>query len=107
MHEISASQLDDWLKDEKRSKPFLLDVRESWEFEICHISGASLMPMGSVPQRIHELDRGTETVVICHHGIRSYEVGLFLVQQGFTQVINLRGGIAAWAQQADSRMPTY
>jgi len=45
--------------------------------------------------------------VICHHGIRSYEVGLFLVQQGFTQVINLRGGIAAWAQQADSRMPTY
>jgi len=107
MHEISASQLDDWLKDEKRSKPFLLDVRESWEFEICHIYGASLMPMGSVPQRIHELDRGTETVVICHHGIRSYEVGLFLVQQGFTQVINLRGGIAAWAQQADSRMPTY
>lgn len=107
MQQISASQLDEWLKDETRDKPFLLDVREAWEFELCHVHGSSLMPMGSVPQRIRELDRGAETVVICHHGVRSYEVAQFLEQQGFAKVINLQGGIDAWAQQVDPTMPTY
>lgn len=107
MQQISASQLDEWLKDEMRDKPFLLDVREPWEFEICHIRGSSLMPMSSVPERIRELDRSAETVVICHHGVRSYEVAMFLEQQGFAKVINLRGGVEAWAQQADLIMPTY
>jgi rhodanese-related sulfurtransferase len=107
MQQISALKLDEWLKDETREKPFLLDVREAWEFEICHIHGSGLMPMSIVPQRFREMDSGTETVVICHHGVRSYEVALFLERQGFTKVINLHGGVEAWAQQTDPSMPTY
>lgn len=107
MQQISASQLDEWLKDETRIKPFLLDVREPWEFDICHVRGSSLMPVGNVSQRIRELDMDAETVVICHHGVRSFEVAMFLEQQGFAKVINLHGGVEAWAQQADPSMPTY
>ena len=78
-------------------RPVLLDVREPWEFEICHIEGSQPMPMGSVPARAAELDTQAETVVICHHGGRSAQVGMFLERQGFENVINLAGGVAAWA----------
>ena len=88
-------------------KPVLLDVREPWEFEICHIEGSQPMPMGSVPARAGELDAQAETVVICHHGARSAQVGMFLERQGFENVINLAGGVAAWAAQVDPAMPRY
>lgn len=110
MQQISAPQLDQWLKDSaagKRSKPQLLDVREPWEFDVCRMPEAKLIPMRSVPARYLELDRELETVVVCHHGVRSYQVALFLEQQGFSQILNLSGGIAAWAQQVDPGMPVY
>ena len=110
MQQISAPQLKSWLDEcvaGTRVKPHLLDVREPWEFEVCHIAEARLMPMRSVPARLTEIDRDAETVVICHHGARSYQVGLFLEQQGFSKVLNLYGGVAAWAQQVDTAMPTY
>ncbi len=88
-------------------KPVLLDVREPWEFELCHIEGSQPMPMGSVPARAGELDAQAETVVICHHGGRSAQVGMFLERQGFQNVINLAGGVAAWAAQVDPAMPRY
>ena len=88
-------------------RPVLLDVREPWEFEICHIEGSQPMPMGSVPARAAELDTQAETVVICHHGGRSAQVGMFLERQGFENVINLAGGVAAWAAQVDPTMPRY
>lgn len=88
-------------------KPVLLDVREPWEFELCHIEGSQPMPMGSVPARAAELDAQAETVVICHHGGRSAQVGMFLERQGFKNVINLAGGVAAWAAQVDPAMPRY
>ena len=88
-------------------RPVLLDVREPWEFELCHIEGSQPMPMGSVPARAAELDAQAETVVICHHGGRSAQVGMFLERQGFENVINLAGGVAAWAAQVDPTMPRY
>lgn len=88
-------------------KPVLLDVREPWEFELCHIEGSQPMPMGSVPARAGELDAQAETVVICHHGGRSAQVGMFLERQGFRNVVNLAGGVAAWAAQVDPAMPRY
>ncbi|WP_332671325.1 rhodanese-like domain-containing protein [Aromatoleum sp.] len=88
-------------------KPVLLDVREPWEFELCHIEGSQPMPMGSVPARAAELDAQAETVVICHHGGRSAQVAMFLERQGFKNVINLAGGVAAWATQVDPAMPRY
>ena len=87
--------------------PLLLDVREPWEFGICRIDGAVLLPMHQIPHRLHELDPQRETVVICHHGIRSYQIAHYLAQQGFRRVINLQGGVAAWARDVDATMPTY
>ena len=107
MQQISAVQLDAWLRDESRSKPFLLDVREPWEFETCKIAGSQSLPMRSIPQRIAELDSDTEIVAICHHGMRSMQVAAFLEQNGFGKMYNLQGGVAAWAAQVDPKMPTY
>jgi len=87
--------------------PLLLDVREPWEFDICHIDGAVLIPMHQVPSRLGELDPDRETVVICHHGLRSYQVTSFLERCGFRRVINLQGGMAAWARDVDATVPTY
>jgi rhodanese-related sulfurtransferase len=107
MQQITAAQLNDWLRDEKRPAPFLLDVREPWEFETCKIAGSNLLPMRSIPQRVEELDRDAEIVTICHHGMRSMQVAAFLEQQGFGKLHNLTGGVAAWAAQVDPSMPTY
>lgn len=107
MQQISASQLKAWLDDPQRGKPVLLDVREPWELGVCKIAGSESMPMRSIPARFLELKRDAEMVVICHHGARSYQVGLFLEQQGFTGIINLYGGVAAWARDVDPTMPTY
>jgi rhodanese-related sulfurtransferase len=56
---------------------------------------------------LNALDPQRETVVICHHGVRSFAVARFLEQQGFTNVINLDGGVAGWARDVDPTMPTY
>lgn len=107
MQQISGPQLKAWLDDPQRSKPVLVDVRQPWEFDVCRIDGSKPVPMSSIPARFMELDRNAETVVICHHGARSYQVCMFLEQQGFGNIYNLYGGVAAWAQQVDPAMPTY
>ena len=106
MREFSAKELHDYL-DSAAERPLLLDVREPWEFDKARIDGSTLVPMRSVPDRLQELDPDRETVVICHHGIRSRMVGHFLENQGFSNVINLSGGVAAWASDIDRQMPTY
>lgn len=107
MEQISAPQLAGWIADPARPAPVLLDVRAAWEFETCHIEGALLMPMSAIPARQHELDRDAPIVCICHHGGRSMQAASFLERNGFTRVINLTGGVHAWAQQVDPAMPTY
>lgn len=107
MQHLTASQLAEWLADPVREKPVLLDVREPWEFQTCHIEGAVPIPMNSVPARQEELDPEAPVVCICHHGMRSMQVAAFLERSGFTQVSNLSGGVHAWSQQVDPKMPTY
>lgn len=109
MQQISPTALAERLQDNSQPAPLLLDVREPWEFQHCHIEGALLMPMGSVPARLNELEscRDTDIVVICHHGGRSAQVAYFLERQGFSSVINLAGGVAGWAASVDPRMPQY
>jgi rhodanese-related sulfurtransferase len=92
---------------EGRDPPLLLDVREPWEFEVCRIEGSRLLPMRQIPAAVRQLDAERETVVICHHGIRSRQVALYLEHQGFGKVINLEGGVAAWSQDVDPQMPRY
>ena len=106
---ISVQELAGWLSDDTRPAPVLLDVREPWEYQTCHIEGALLMPMQSIPDNYEKLNVDDETsiVCICHHGGRSLRVAAFLHSNGFSRVLNLAGGMHAWAQQIDSTMPTY
>ena len=107
MQQMTPAELADWLADGERPQPVLLDVREPWEFQTCHIAGSLPMPMASVPARQEELDPAQPVVCICHHGARSLAVATFLERAGFEQVINLAGGIHGWALQVDGSMPTY
>lgn len=91
-----------------RKRFTLLDVREPWEFETARIDGAELMPMGDVPSRAHqELDPEDHIVVVCHHGVRSMNVTVWLRQQGFDNAQSMRGGIDAWSRRIDQSVPTY
>ena len=107
MQHMTAVELAGWIADAARPQPVLLDVREPWEFETCHIASARLIPMNAIPARHAELAADAPIVCICHHGARSMQVAAFLEQNGYTQVTNLTGGIHAWAQQVDPSMPTY
>jgi rhodanese-related sulfurtransferase len=107
MQTMTAPELAQWLADESRPRPVLLDVREPWEFQTCHIPGSVAIPMNSIPERLQELDDELPTVCICHHGARSMSVAAFLERNGFANVINLAGGVHAWALQVDGSMPTY
>jgi rhodanese-related sulfurtransferase len=106
MREFSPTELRDHLATTD-SDPLLLDVREPWEYRICRIEGSQLVPMGQIPAALATLDPNRETVVICHHGIRSRQVAMYLDYQGFRQVINLNGGVEAWARDVDLQMATY
>lgn len=106
MRELGAVELKAYL-DSAPEQPILLDVREPWEFEIARLDGAALVPMRTIPGKLSELDPERETVVICHHGIRSRQVCRFLESQGFGKLINLRGGIEEWAREVDNQMATY
>ncbi len=87
--------------------PLLLDVREPWEFQYCHIEHSKLVPMGQIMDVIETLDPARETILICHHGIRSRQVAYYLEQQDFSQIINLEGGVEQWAQQIEPTMKRY
>ena len=106
MRRFTARQLQAHLAQSCDS-PLLLDVREPWEFEINHLAGSQLIPIHQIPTALEQLDPQRETVVICHHGIRSRQVAYYLEQHGFTNVINLEGGVEAWAQDVDPSMPRY
>ena len=104
---MTAVELHTYLQSNSSSTPHLLDVREPWEFEKCHLAGSQLVPMRQIPGALNELDQEQEIVVICHHGIRSRAVAAYLANNQFSRVINLSGGIDQWAKQVDPSMPTY
>jgi rhodanese-related sulfurtransferase len=104
MSSMSAPELAAHLRE---ASPLLLDVREPWEFDICHIAGSNNLPMGQIPQSVEELPDSGEIVVICHHGVRSQQVIRFLQGQKNASLINLDGGVDAWARQVDDDMPLY
>ncbi len=106
MHQITANELNKRLQS-GASQPLLLDVREPQEFNYCHIKGSINIPMSRVFAGLNELDPNLETVVICHHGMRSAQIANFLISHGFKDVSNLKGGVAAWASLIDPSMPTY
>jgi adenylyltransferase/sulfurtransferase len=85
---------------------FILDVREPHEYQICNING-KLIPLGDLPRRVSELDSSREIVAHCRSGKRSADAIAFLQQAGFKKLLNLKGGILAWADDVDPSMPKY
>ena len=106
MRQFTAQELDEFLRDNK-TPPLLLDVREPWEFEIAHIESSVLLPMHQIPSALDQFTAKQEIVLICHHGIRSRQVAYFMENSGFTNIINLEGGVNTWAREVDHKMPTY
>lgn len=107
--QITSPELKSWLDDANRSTPTVLDVREGWEFAVANIGHDALVhiPMGDIPRQFTELDEEKPVVCLCHHGVRSFQVAIFLKSQGFKEVYNLRGGIDAWSQLVDPNCPKY
>lgn len=104
-YEISPADAATVLKE---GRARLIDVRELWEFETARIEDSLHMPMGDVPSRAHqELDPEERLLVICHHGVRSMNVTVWLRNQGFENSQSLRGGIDAWSAEVDPAVPRY
>lgn len=97
------------LDNMRKTKPHLniLDVREYYEWDICHIQGASNIPMNLIDECIDEVSKTIPTVVVCHHGVRSMNVIHYLKTKGYSNLINLEGGIHAWATEVDTDMAKY
>jgi adenylyltransferase/sulfurtransferase len=85
---------------------YLLDVREPYEYKIAQIGG-KLIPQNEVPQRLAEIDRVREVIVHCRSGVRSQRIAEFLKQAGYPRVVNLAGGILAWADEIDPKVQKY
>lgn len=102
--QITPEQLKEKL--DRGEQPFILDVRESSEYETVNI-GAKLIPLGELPKRYSELDTTKEIIVHCHHGSRSQRAVEFLYEKGFKNVKNLLGGIDAWSVKVDRSVRRY
>lgn len=92
---------------ESAPAPLLVDVREDWELAIARLEQAVHIPMNEIPDRLQELDRDREIVVICRSGMRSGQVARYLEQHGFEHVWNLAGGIIAWSEEIDPSLTPY
>jgi adenylyltransferase/sulfurtransferase len=87
--------------------PWLLDVREPWEFSTARLTGATLIPLGDLAHHVAEVPRDADVVVYCHHGMRSARAVSMLRHAGWTRVRNLTGGIDRWSIEVDQRVPRY
>ena len=85
----------------------LLDVRDKWEYELCHIDGSINISLCEIMERKNELAKQPRTIVICHHGMRSTMAAEHLISEGFEKIVNLEGGIDAWASTIDQNMTRY
>ena len=103
---ISAKELNELINSTDKIQ--IVDVREHFEWEICHIEGALNIPMNLIVESIDKISKDITTVIImCHHGVRSMKVIQYLESKGCKNLINLEGGIHAWATDVDKSMSTY
>jgi sulfur-carrier protein adenylyltransferase/sulfurtransferase len=105
--EITVAELK--ARMDKGERPALIDVREPFEWDIVNLNsyGARLIPMKEIPAHVSELDRDAEIIVYCRSGGRSNNVAQFLQANGFTNVVNLKGGILSWIREIDPTLPAY
>ena len=103
--EISAPELK--ARRDRGDKPLVVDVRETWELQLASIPDVVHVPMSQIPARLSEFSRDAEIILMCHAGGRSLRAAQFLANQGFTNVVNLSGGISAWSELVDATVPQY
>jgi rhodanese-related sulfurtransferase len=103
--ELTPAELKQRL--DRGEKVLLVDVREPWEFDMCRIEGAKLIPMGQIPANLQSLDVDDDVICYCHHGIRSLDVAVWLRNQGVATARSLAGGIERWSQEIDPQVPRY
>ncbi len=104
IQDLNPKEFKDYLVDNEVT---LVDVREQWEFDICQIKGAILMPMVEIAKSYVNLNKDSKIALYCHSGIRSMHAADFLLSKGFQSLANLQGGIDAWAQEIDTTLERY
>ncbi len=112
IEQIRPAELYRWLRSmQTLDQPVVLDVREPFELRTACVKpdGFALVaiPMGMIPLRLAELDPQRPTLCLCHHGVRSMQVALFLKNRGFSHVANIAGGIEAWSRELDPEVAQY
>lgn len=92
---------------DRGDKFLLVDVRQQWEFDLCRIEGAKLVPLNALSSSLTELAAADDVVVYCHHGRRSLDAVVFLRQQGVDGARSMAGGIDRWSNEIDPKVPRY
>lgn len=95
--EIDASELAQWVNDATQDLR-VIDVRQMQEIAMGTVPKAEPLPLHTLPAKVHELSREEKLVMVCRSGARSAQACMFLQQQGFSNVYNLRGGMMGWVQ---------
>ena len=105
MIEMTAPETKQHISDNKST--ILIDVRESWECDAAFIKGSIHIPISEIQNKMHDYSEDQTIIFVCHHGVRSRMVGVYFEQNGYKNIINLRGGIDSWAKTVDNEMATY
>ena len=92
---------------DRGEKLVLVDVREPWEYEVCRIEGAKLVPLGALASSVKTLPDVDEVICYCHHGMRSLDAAAWLRFQGIEKAKSMAGGIERWSLEVDSKIPRY
>lgn len=112
IEQVRPSQLSDWLQRHASARPVVLDVREPMELALASVRPEEgfevvAIPMYEIPARLGELDPQRPLACLCHHGVRSHQVAMFLAHHGYEQVANIAGGIDAWSLERDAGVAQY
>jgi rhodanese-related sulfurtransferase len=102
---IDVAELAEWRQSAE--PPVVIDVREPWELEICALPDVLHIALNELPRRVGDVPADRPIVLMCHHGGRSEHARRWLVQNGFTQALNLEGGIDAWSINIDASVVRY
>jgi rhodanese-related sulfurtransferase len=107
MDDIQISAKDVQARMASGESVLLVDVREPWEYQLCHIGDAKLIPLGTLQANVNTLLEAGEVICYCHHGMRSLDAAVWLRQQGVESAKSMAGGIERWSVEVDPKVPRY
>jgi rhodanese-related sulfurtransferase len=103
--QITAKEVSERMA--RGEKVLLVDVREQWEYDLCRIPGAKLIPLSTLPANLNALRDADDVICYCHHGMRSLDAASWLRQQGIERARSMSGGIERWSVEIDQQVPRY